>query len=108
MTIVNANVEDCIHLYNSLTDVNFEVDDINFLESIKFKMNNGNILLNFLLNLKSKDIPFKILKGYLHDVEEFNEFKRCIILSEIDIRNYGDESISVLEVDENTFEIIIN
>lgn len=106
------SVNDHIDLYNNLTDINFERNDLNFLKSIKYKMKNGNILLNFLLKVKQMDIPFKVVKGFIFDEESFSEFERCLInidSSYIDkLNDIRDDSIIITAILEDTYELSIN
>lgn len=99
-----------IELYNNLTDIDFERNDINFLESIKYKMNNANILLKNLIILDENDIPFTIVKGFILDEEPYSKFERCIIsipqdYIQDDIEKLVD-GIIISRVDDNLYELL--
>ena len=70
-----------INIYNNLTysDFNDNGEEINFLESIKYKMSKGNILLEAFIEITQRDIPFKIIKGFVYNEELFDSFDRCIV-----------------------------
>ena len=101
-----------IELYNNLTDINFEKNDINFLESIKYKMNNGNVLVKNLIILDENDIPFTIVKGFILDEEPYSRFERCIISIPLgyaveDIEKLV-EGINVSKIEDNLYELAKN
>lgn len=101
-----------IELYNNLTDINFKKDDINFLESIKYKMNNGNILLRNLIILDDNNIPFTIVKGFILDEEPYSKFERCIISVPQDYTLEDLEKviteISISKIEDNLYELLKN
>jgi hypothetical protein len=93
---VCGKIENVIKLYDHLTDADLLPDNVNFLESIKYKMGNGNKILESLLKLEEKGIPFIVIKGFRLNEEDFSKFERCIITIPEDI---SIEEISKLITD---------
>ena len=104
------NADKLINLYNKLTDINYMSDDNNFLESIKYKMKNGNKILKILSALEDKNIPFKIVKGFLVNDEDYSKFERCLIFVQInaDLSDLNSKEVTINLVDEHLYEILIH
>lgn len=80
-----------IDLYNRLTNINGIENEENFLCSINFKPNNGNILLDALEKIKKDGYNFSIIKGFIGEKfeidEDYNKFKKCIVQFNNEIPN---------------------
>lgn len=101
-----------INIYNNLThsDFNDNGEEINFLESIKYKMNKGNILLEILMEITNRNIPFKIIKGFVYNEELFDSFDRCIVaMDDSNISLLNDIiGIIITKIEDNLYEFKID
>lgn len=108
---VGGKMETVINLYDHLTEVDFLPDNLNFLESIRYKMDNGNKLLDNLLRMQEKGISFTVVKGFRLNEEEFCKFRRCIINIKdgisIDEINSIISDISIKYIEGTLYELSI-
>lgn len=112
MAKLKDHTDTLIELYNNLTNIENLKDDVNFLESIKFKLNNGNKILSALFTLYIKDIPFTIVKGFIYNLEEFSKFEKCILeipesIEEKYIYELLNDQININKLNKNKYELYI-
>ena len=110
---MGTNEQKAISLYNDLTEEGEMPENMNFLESIRYKMDNGNKILGFLLGLQNSGTPFTVVKGFRLNEEDFSKFERCIINTEneIDIedaRKVAAGGMNIRCLGGNQYELSLN
>lgn len=83
------DTERAIILYNELTKLDNVENENNFLESIEYKMEFGNVLLENLLILENNNIEFEVVEGYIdksyYSIPLFNTFEACTLKFKNDV-----------------------
>lgn len=97
-----------IEIYNKLTNINGIPDNNNFLMSIEYKPEKGNILLDFLYNL---EYDFEILEGFINKeilVDPIkNKFMSCMIKTSNNIENIQCDKLNIEKISDNIYLITI-